>query len=101
MSFFDHPPRDVESLPLHLKSGVDYSTEERADKLLANSRHGVTALSEKRDWLSRDQLALVASKEVLNVNGFSDESLMSGLFRRAYNPLAGHRPSKRLHADDA
>jgi hypothetical protein len=101
MSFFDTHHLDVESLPLHLKSGTDYAVEENADKLLAATRKGVTALREKRDWLSRDQLQLVASKEVLNANGFSDEALMSGLFRRAYNPLAGHRPTKRLHADDA
>ena len=101
MSFFDqHVRGDVDPRPLHLKSGTDYDVEERADRLLATSREGITALHEKRDWLSRDQLQLRASKEVLNVNGFSDEALMSGLFRRAFNPLAGHRPTKRLHADD-
>lgn len=84
---------------LSLKSGVDYSLEEEADRWLAKSREGVTALSEKRDYLTRDQLALRASREVLNQNGFSDEALMSGMFRRCFNPLFGHRPGRHLHDD--
>lgn len=86
--------------PLSLRSGVDYSVEERADRLLATGREGVTALCDKRDYLTKDQLSLRAQKEVMNVNGISDESLMSGLFRRAYNPLAGHRPRGLRHSDE-
>lgn len=82
---------------LHLKSGEDHAIEEQAAAWLARSREGVTALRDKRDFLTRDQLQLRAQKEVLNQNGFSDESLMSGLFRRSYNPLAGHRPTGRAH----
>lgn len=83
--------------PLRLRSGENHACEEEAARLLAISREGVTALSEKRDFLTRDQLRVRAQREVLNSNGFSDESLMSGLFRREYNPLAGRRPTKLRH----
>ena len=85
---------------LSLKTGVDFTVEEEADRWLARSREGVTALSEKRDFLTRDQLQLRASREVLNQNGFPDESLMSGFFRRAYNPYFGHRPRGYSHKED-
>ena len=85
---------------LPLKSGEDLALEEEAAAWLAKSREGVTALSEKRDWLSRDQLLLRYKKEVFNSEGISDESLMSGLFRRAYNPTFGRRPGKHLRSDE-
>lgn len=85
---------------LSLKSGEDWRIEEHAAALLAQSRVGVTALSEKRDYLTRDQLNNRYDHEVLNQNGFSDESLMSGLFRRAHNPLAGSRPTRRHHSGE-
>lgn len=83
--------------PLPLKTGTHYSLEEQADRLLAQGREGVTALSDKRDYLTSDQLALRASKEILNSQGFPDAALVSGLFRRAYNPLTGNRPRSRHH----
>jgi hypothetical protein len=86
--------------PLRLKSGEDRTCEEKAAELLAKSREGVTALSDKRDYLTHDQLANRYAHEVMNSNGFSDESLMSGLFRRSYNPLAGSRPSRRAHSGE-
>lgn len=70
--------------PLRLRSGEDHSLEEQAHLLLAKSRQGVTALSEKRDWLSDDQLQLRYQREVMNHNGIADERLFSGMFRRAY-----------------
>jgi AraC-like DNA-binding protein len=85
---------------LRLRSGKDDSIEDEANRLLAHSREGITALSEKRDFLSPDQLALRSAREVGNRNGFSDESLMSGMFRRAYNPLFGQRPGKISHGHD-
>lgn len=104
MSFFSggflDPDTNHDPQYLSLKSGVDYSKESDADKLLAKSREGVTALRDKRDFLTFDQLRLRTQKEVLNANGFSDESLMSGLFKRAYNPLAGSRPRGMKHSDD-
>lgn len=74
------------------RSGEDLRLEAVAAKLLAESREGVTALSEKRDFLTRDQLELRWQKEVLNQNGVPDESLMHGVYGRKYNPLFGTRP---------
>lgn len=90
---------DQQPSPLSLRSGVDYTTEADADRLLAKGREGVTALSDKHDFLTRDQLILRMKKEVLNSQGFADESLYPGLFRRAFNPLAGKRPSRRSSDD--
>lgn len=103
MSFFSSGFLDPDSHDpqyLSLKSGVDYSKESDADKLLAKSREGVTALKDKRDWFTFDQMRLRTQKEVLNANGISDESLMSGLFKRTYNPLFGQRPGRGHHSDD-
>lgn len=80
---------------MRLKSGEDPSLEEQAAALLAKSREGVTALRDKHDFLTHDQLQNRYKKEVMNSNGISDESLMSGLFKRSYNPLAGTRPTRR------
>jgi hypothetical protein len=91
-SHYLEPPSE-----LSLRSGEDYSLEEQAALLLAKGRQGVTALSDKRDYLTKDQLKLRAEREVLNHTGVSDESLMSGLFRRAFNPNAGCRPSRGLY----
>lgn len=96
--FLNHHYLDV-ALPMRLRSGEDHSCEEEAARLLAATREGVTALSEKRDYLTRDQLKVRAQREVLNSTGSSDESLMSGMFRRDYNPLAGRRPGKSRHED--
>jgi hypothetical protein len=85
---------------LRLKSGDDYKLEEEAAAWLAKSREGVTALSEKRDYLTYDQLQLRAQREILNQNGVPDESLMSGLFRRAFNPNAHCRPNRRHTRDE-
>lgn len=79
---------------LSMRSGPNHKVEEEADRWLAKSREGVTALSEKRDYLTHDQLMLRSSREILNINGVPDANLVSGLFRRSYNPLAGHRPKK-------
>lgn len=99
MSVFDfnylRPPQ-----PMRVLGGTNYAVEEEADKWLAIAREGVTALGDKRDYLTRDQLQLRASREVLNHNGVSDESLFSGLFRRTHNPLKNNRPSKRMHYDE-
>ena len=85
---------------LSLRSGTDYKLEEEADRWLAESRRGVTSMSAKTDYLSREQLALRQSKEVMNHHGVSDASLFSGMYRRAFNPLAGQRPRGRRTSDD-
>ena len=89
------PPR-----PMSLRSGVDYKLEEEADKMLADSRRGVTSMSAKTDYLSKEQLALRQSKEVLNRQGVPDASFMSGMYRRVFNPLYGQRPKGKRTSDD-
>jgi hypothetical protein len=83
-------PEDTSLLPL--RPGENHLLEQKAAELLAKGREGVTALRDKRDYLTKDQLLLRYSHEVSNGHGFCDESLMSGLFKRAYNPTFGHRP---------
>lgn len=85
---------------LSLRSGVDYKLEEEADKMLAESRRGVTSMSAKTDYLSKEQLALRQSKEVLNRQGAPDAAFMSGMYRRAFNPLYGQRPKGKHTSDD-
>lgn len=87
--------------PLRLRSGTDYALEEQADALLAESRRGVTALSDKRDYLTHDQLRLRLSREVYNTTGVSDESLAHGLFNRCYNPDFGQRPTRHGYSEDS
>lgn len=82
---------------MRLKNGEDRFMEEQAAALLAEGRAGVTALSEKRDYLTKDQWQNRLNHEVFNQNGFCDESLMSGMFRRAHNELSGSRPARRGH----
>jgi hypothetical protein len=86
--------------PLRLKSGEDKGIEQEAAAWLAKGRAGVRALSEKTDYLTFDQLQLRARREVSNHNGVCDESLVRGMFRRTFNPLAGSRPTGRMHAYD-
>lgn len=74
-------------------SGINYTLEEQANALLRQSRQGVTALSAKRDFLTEDQYTNRLAHEVYNVNGVPDCHLVSGYYRRAYNPHAGTRPT--------
>jgi len=90
MSIFETDYLSPQNL-LSVQYGENYDLEEQAAAILAKSREGITALTEKRDWLSRDQLLNRYAHEVYNSNGVSDESLMSGIFRRAFS-TAGPRP---------
>jgi len=81
----------------YVKMGVDWELEAVADQLLIESRKGVTRVSEKRDFLTEDQLARRRLREVYNHHGIPDPHRFSGLYRRAYNPEAGTRPSKHNH----
>lgn len=74
-----------------LHTGVYAALEDQADAILREGRKGVTALSEKKDFLTDEQLALRQKREVYNSNGFPDPSICQGLYRRAYNPLEGRR----------
>ncbi len=74
---------------MSLRNGVDWKLEEDADRLLADGRRNDPV--SKTDYLSKEQLALRRSKEVLNGNGVPDASLFSGMYRRCFNPLFGQR----------
>ena len=78
-----------------LYSGVRSDLEEVANAILREGRRGVTALSEKKDYLTDEQMALRQAREVLNGrNGYPDPSIKQGLYRRAYNASAGIRPCR-------
>lgn len=84
---------------LRLRSGVDYTLEDDADRWLAEGRRAGKPCED--DYLSRDQLHLRQAKEVYNQHGWSDEALIVGMFRRAYNPHSSQRPTKaRLRGSD-
>lgn len=94
--------------PLRLRTGGDsYSPgpknqhEEASERILADGRRGVKSMAEKTDYLTNEQYRLRWGKEVFNSNGVPDASLMSGLYRRAYNPEFGNRPgSAGKQSDD-
>jgi hypothetical protein len=82
-----------------LYNGINPELEEQANSILREGRRGVTALSEKKDYLTEEQLNLRQAREVLNSNGFPDPSIRQGLYRRTYSPLAGNRPGRRPSDD--
>ncbi len=90
---------DVVELPastrIYMRDGVDYSLEEKADQYLADGRRGEDRETDPRDWLTREQLALRRAKETYSPNGMPDSRLVRGIYRRAFNPLAGQRPKRR------
>lgn len=77
-----------------LHSGVKTDYEDLANAILRTGRKGVTALSEKKDYFTEEQMTLRQQREVLNVNGVPDPSICRGLYRRAYNASAGTRPCR-------
>ena len=80
-------------------SGIKSSLEKQANAILREGCRGVTALSEKKDYLTEEQLSLRQAREVLNSNGFPDPSIRQGLYRRAHSPTAGERPGRHCHED--
>lgn len=76
-----------------LRSGERNQLEEDTERLLAADRRNSSS-SDKTDYLSREQLILRQKKEVYNSTGIPDASLISGLYKRAYNPELGNRPRK-------
>lgn len=82
------------SLLDNLYSGINNELEERANAILREGRRGITALSEKKDYLTEEQLNLRQAREVLNANGVPDPSIRQGLYRRSYNPMANLRPRR-------
>ena len=81
-------------------SGTNYELEAIANEILRKSRIGVTKLSEKKDYLTEEQLMLRQRREVSNGHGFPESHIVSGQYNRAYNPLAGKRPGKSRHGDE-
>lgn len=81
-----------------LRSGDGNAVEEETEKYLAAARRKNP--KESTEYLSRDQLLLRRLKEVYNVNGIPDAHLMSGLYKRSYNPLFGNRPGNAKTSDD-
>jgi hypothetical protein len=86
----------LKSSPLVLRSGDQNSIEEEAGKILARDRRqfGVG------DYLSEEQMTLRLRKEVYSTNGMPDSSLVSGLYKRCYNPEFGNRPNKNPRSSD-
>lgn len=82
-----------------LQPGVRSDLEEKANAILREGRRGVTALSEKKDYLTDEQLALRQAREVLNINGHPDPSIKQGLYRRTYSPMIGSRPCRSATED--
>lgn len=85
---------------LVLRNGIHPVVEAEANEWLRRSREGVTKLSEKKDFLTEEQLALRGDREIPNGHGYPEEHLFSGMYKRAYNPLAGKRPSRARAHDD-
>jgi hypothetical protein len=83
----------------NLYQGINTDLEEQANAILREGRRGITALSEKKDYLTEEQLNLRQAREVLNANGFPDPSIRQGLYRRSYSPLSGSRPGRRPSDD--
>lgn len=101
MSITDQTSVDLEDRVLldDLYNGVKADLEEKANAILRDGRRGVTALSEKKDYLTDEQMALRQAREVLNGNGFPDPSIKQGLYRRVYNANAGVRPCRSFNEE--
>ncbi len=68
------------------KRGVSWNEENEANRILAEGRKGVTKHSLKKDYLSPSQIERRKSREVYPVQGFPEKAIVSGLFKRTYNP---------------
>lgn len=81
---------------MRLTTGEHYKLEAEANEWLRKGREGVTKLSEKKDYLTEEQLQLRWDREMPTQNLGAIEN--HGLYRRAYNPMAGkRRPGKSDH----
>ena len=90
----DNKPR-----PLVLRSGEKLNLEEDAERLLAADRRQSES-KDKTDYFSREQMILRRNREVYSANGVPDASLISGIYKRAFNPDFGHRPNRTKGGDD-
>ena len=89
----------LRSQPMSLRSGDKNSIEEDAERILAVGRRN-NGVDDVDLYLSREQMILRKNKEVYSTNGVPDASLVSGLYRRAYNPEFGARPKGVKGSDD-
>lgn len=87
---------------MSLKSGDAHAIEDDAERRLADGRRAQGGTMDERTYyLSREQVVLRQSKEVLNMHGVPDGRLMQGIYRRAHNPQAGQRPRGMMrHGDE-
>ena len=76
-----------------MKIGTDYALEEAANALLRKAGAVSPRCRLNGTTSPMNRLALRQSREVLNITGVADESLYSGLYRRAFNPGPGSDPS--------
>jgi hypothetical protein len=87
-------------MTLSLRAGIDWNLEAQADDLLLAHRATCTTAGEKTEILTETQLELRANREVYTSLGVADSQLFSGLYRRAFNPEMGQRPSRHRRTDD-
>ena len=82
---------------LPLTEGPLFELEDAADRLLALERKisGAKTHDAINDYLTKDQLNVRHSHEVLTPT--PEETLYSGVYHRAYNPLFGKRPPSYPH----
>ena len=97
---YQEPEQDSPPPPLRLRSGEDPGSEEIANEILVESRRQEGKEADRRAWLTTEQITLRQHKEVYNKNGFPDASLVSGMYRRAYNPHTGNRPGKSSKSEE-
>lgn len=85
-----------------LRSGVDFSVEDRTEALLADDRRTARAQGQPviADYLTPDQITLRHAREVIGPLGVTDPSMVHGIYRRAHNPMAGQRPTKLRQGDE-
>jgi hypothetical protein len=62
-----------------------------ADRRLQQSPHH----ADKHGWLTCEQIELRQNREVLVPTGVPDAAVVRGIYRRAWNPMAGKRPVSR------
>lgn len=68
--------------------------KQATDILMADRALQGNAINAKKDWFSEDQLRMRQDREVLSAHPV-DRLIEAGLYRRAFSPLAGKRPTRR------
>ena len=84
-----------------LRNGIDFSLEEKTEKLLAEDRREMRAMHVPLDYLTVDQMLLRRAREITGPYGAPDGALTHGMYKRRYNPNMGQRPTKLKNSDDS